>query len=105
MTLIFISKDLDLWAYMNGVVLDFLRPGKPTDNGFVELFNGNVRAECINQNWFLSLSDAQVKSATFRHDYNYVRPQSSIDHNTLMEFIKNLEASCHRKVLKGQILT
>lgn len=43
----FISRDLDLWAYMNGVVLDFSRPGKPTDNAFVEAFNGKVRAECI----------------------------------------------------------
>ena len=48
----FISKNLDLWAYMNGVILDFSRPGKPTDNAFIETFNGKVRAECIDQNWF-----------------------------------------------------
>lgn len=57
----FISKDLDLWAWMNGVTLDFSRPGKPTDNAFVESFNGKVRAECIDQYWFLSLDDARSK--------------------------------------------
>ncbi|MEM9263157.1 MAG: IS3 family transposase, partial [Pseudomonadota bacterium] len=57
----FISKDLDLWAYMNGVILDFSRPGKPTDNAYAEAFNGKVRAECIDQNWFLSIDDARLK--------------------------------------------
>lgn len=86
----FISKDLDLWAYMNGVILDFSRPGKPTDNSFVEAFNGKVRAECIDQNWFLSLTDAQVKCEAFRHEYNYERPHSSIGQKTPMEFIKSI---------------
>jgi putative transposase len=74
----FISRDLDLWAYMNGVKLDFSRPGKPTDNSFVEAFNGKVRAECIDQNWFLSLADARAKCEAFRHEYNNQRPHSSI---------------------------
>ncbi len=56
----FISKDLDLWAYQHDVVLDFSRPGKPTDNAFAEAFNGRVRAECLNAYWFLSLDDARV---------------------------------------------
>ena len=86
----FISKDLDLWAYTNGVTLDFSRPGKPTDNSFVEAFNGKVRAECIDQNWFLSLDDARVKCETFRHDYNHVRPHSSIGFKTPVEFMKSI---------------
>lgn len=57
----FISKDLDLWAWTHSVILDFSRPGKPTDNAFAESFNGRVRAECLNAFWFLSLEDAQVK--------------------------------------------
>ncbi len=57
----FISRNLDLWAYTNNVTLDFSRPGKPTDNSFVEAFNGKVRAECIDQNWLLSLADAPGK--------------------------------------------
>ena len=54
----FISRDMDLWAYQRGVVLDFSRPGKPTDNAFIEAFNGRFRAECLNQHWFLTLADA-----------------------------------------------
>lgn len=54
----FISCDLDLWAYTRGVTLDFSRPGKPTDNAFIESFNGKFRAECLNQHWFMSLADA-----------------------------------------------
>lgn len=55
----FISRDLDLWAYAHNVVLDFSRPGKPTDNAFIEAFNGRLRAECLNAHWFLSLADAE----------------------------------------------
>jgi putative transposase len=74
----FVSKDLDLWTYVNDGVLDFSRPGKPTDNSFVEAFNGKVRAECVDQNWFLSLADARLKCEAYRHDYNNERPHSSI---------------------------
>lgn len=55
------SKALDKWAYENSVALDFSRPGKPTDNGYIESFNGRFRDECLNLNWFLSLADAQRK--------------------------------------------
>lgn len=55
----FISRDLDLWAYANNVTLDFSRPGKPTDNAFIEAFNGRLRAECLNAHWFLTLADAR----------------------------------------------
>ena len=72
----FISKELDLWAYMKGVTLDFSRPGKPTDNAFIELFNGKFRAECLNANWFLSLDEARAKCEDWRRDYNEVRPHS-----------------------------
>lgn len=57
----FISKALDRWAYQNSVKLDFSRPGKPTDNAFVESFNGRLRDECLNAHWFLSLDDARSK--------------------------------------------
>ena len=74
----FVSRALDLWAYQNGVVLDFSRPGKPTDNSFVEAFNGKVRAECIDQNWFLSLADARLKCEAFRHEYNPASQHPSV---------------------------
>jgi putative transposase len=74
----FISRDLDLWAYQNDVTLDFSRPGKPTDNAFIEAFNGRLRAECLNAHWFLSLSDAREKLEDWRRDYNEVRPHGAI---------------------------
>jgi len=57
----FTSKRLDQWAYLSGVRLDFSRPGTPTDNGLIEAFNGRLHAECLNENWFLSLADAKEK--------------------------------------------
>jgi putative transposase len=74
----FVSRDLDLWAYQKGVVLDFSRPGKPTDNSFIESFNGKFRAECLNAHWFMSLDDARAKMEDWRKDYNEVRPHSAI---------------------------
>jgi putative transposase len=66
----FISKELDLWAFMRGVTLDFSRPGKPTDNAFIESLNGKFRAECLNASWFLSLDEARQKCEAWRRDYN-----------------------------------
>jgi putative transposase len=72
------SPELDLWAFMRGVTLDFSRPGKPTDNAFIESLNGKFRAECLNANWFLSLDEARRKCEAWRRDYNEVRPHSAI---------------------------
>jgi putative transposase len=74
----FISKALDLWAYEHGVTLDFSRPGKPTDNPFIESFNGSFRDECLNAHWFLSLEDAREKIEQWREEYNDFRPHSSL---------------------------
>jgi putative transposase len=74
----FISKDFDRWAYENNVTLDYSRPGRPTDNPFIESFNGSFRDECLNTNWFLSMEDAQSKVERFRRDYNEYRPHSSL---------------------------
>ncbi|MEX0681150.1 MAG: integrase core domain-containing protein, partial [Balneolales bacterium] len=78
----FISKALDLWAYENKVTLDFSRPGKPTDNLYIESFNGSFRDECLNIHWFLSLEDAHKKIEEWRVDYNHYRPHSSIEDRT-----------------------
>lgn len=74
----FISRDLDLWAYARGVTLDFSRPGKPTDNAFIEAFNGRFRAECLNAHWFLTLADAREKLEAWRRYYNEDRPRGAI---------------------------
>lgn len=78
----FVSKDLDLWAYKNKVELDFFRPGKPTDNAFIESFNSSFRKECRNQSWFLSLEEAKETIETWRQEYNERRPHSSLANRT-----------------------
>ena len=77
----FVSRDLDLWAYQRGVTLDFSRPGKPTDNAFIEAFNGKFRQECLNAHWFLTLADAGEKMEAWRRFYNEDRPHSAIGYN------------------------
>jgi putative transposase len=89
----FRSKVLDQWAYSNGVTLDFNRPGKPTDNAFIESFNGSVRAECLNGNWFLSLDDAKQKIEAWRVDYNEQRPHSALGNLAPTEFALSGRAS------------
>jgi putative transposase len=74
----FISKALDKWAYEHSVTMDFSRPGKPTDNPFIESFNGSFRDECLNIHWFLSLEDAREKIELWREEYNHFRPHSAL---------------------------
>jgi putative transposase len=83
----FISKALDLWACENNVALEFSRPGKPTDNAFIESFNGSFRDECLNVNWFLSLEDAKDKIQAFKDEYNHFRPHSALGNLTPVEAI------------------
>ncbi|MBB4807600.1 putative transposase [Chryseobacterium defluvii] len=87
----FISKEVDKWVYENRVVLDFSRPGKPTDNLYVESFNGKFRDECLSVNRFLSLEDAEKKIEDWKWDYNLFRPHSSLNDNP-----RNL-LTCRRK--------
>lgn len=82
----FISKALDKWCYEHGVKLDFSRPGKPTDNAFVESFNGRLREECLNTHWFESIDDARAKLSSWKEEYNFRRPHSALDFQTPSEF-------------------
>ena len=66
----FSGRLVDLWAYANGVVMQFSRPGKPTDNAYIESFNGSLRDECLNVHWFDDLTDAQTKLQAWRQEYN-----------------------------------
>ena len=77
----FTSRDLDLWAYVNSVTLDFSRPEKPTYNGFIEAFNSKLRSECLNAHCFMSLADAREKLETWPRHYNEDRPHSAIGYN------------------------
>jgi putative transposase len=89
----FISKALDAWAYANGVKLNFIQPGKPTQNCYIESFNGKFRDECLDEQVFVSLHDAQKKIETWRLDYNSFRPHKSLRQLTPEEFA----ARCNRQ--------
>jgi putative transposase len=78
----FRCKALDLWAAQNGVELQFIDPGKPTQNGHVESFNGKFREECLDQEWFVTLREARSKIERWRQDYNEQRPHSSLGYLT-----------------------
>jgi putative transposase len=74
----FISKALDAWAHRNDVKLEFSRPGKPTDNAYVESFNGHFREECLNQHWFETLAEPREMIEAWRLDYNTERPHRAL---------------------------
>ena len=74
----FTSRHYDAWAFSAGIQLDFIRPGRPVENCYIESFNGKLRDECLSQSWFLSLSEAQEQLDAFRKDYNETRPHSSL---------------------------
>ena len=69
---------MDAWAYGHGIRLDFIRPGKPVENGYIESFNGRLRDECLNVNLFFSLDDTKEKLEVWQQDYNQVRPHSAL---------------------------
>lgn len=89
----FTGKELDRWCYEHEVEHEFIQPGKPMQNGFVESFNGTFRDECLNEHWFTSLADARRIIEAWRIDYNEVRPHSSLDERTPGEFGGRLAAA------------
>ena len=75
----FAGRLVDLWSYSNQVVLEFSRPGKPTDNAYIESFNGSLRDECLNVHWFEDLTDAREKMQAWQREYNESRPHQSLN--------------------------
>ena len=86
----FRGRALAAWSEERGVRLEFIQPGKPAQNAFAESFNGRLRDECLNANWFTSLSDARRKIETWRQDYNEQRPHSSLKYLPPQEFARTL---------------
>lgn len=86
----FTGKVMDQWAFENNIKLDFINPGKPQENGFIESFNGKFRDECLSEHWFLSLEDARRTIEEWRIDYNENRPHSSLGNLTPKEFADQL---------------
>ena len=87
----FVGLVLDAWAYKGGERLDFIEPGRPMQNGHLESFNGKFRDECLNQHWFTDLDDARDTIATWREDYNTVRPHSALGSLTPVAFARQLQ--------------
>jgi putative transposase len=85
------SRVLDQWAYEHGVVLDFIQPGKPTQNAMIESFNGKMREELLNTRWWRSLAEARTAVAAHVEDYNQVRPHDSLARRTPHEYARTLE--------------
>ena len=84
----FRGRALAAWSEERRVRLEFIQPGKPSQNAYAESFNGRLRDECLNANWFTSLSDARRKIETWRQDYNQQRPHSSLDYLPPAEFAR-----------------
>ncbi len=84
----FRGRALAAWSEERGVRLEFIQPGKPVQNAYIESFNGRLRDECLNANWFTSLSDARRKIETWRRDYNEQRPHSSLNYLPPIEFAR-----------------
>lgn len=103
----FISKALDRWSYDRGVKLHLIQPGKPTQNAYVESFNGKFRDECLNEHWFTTLLDAREKIERWRKEYNRERPHTSLGDRTPEEFVRaegaGLRPAEHDQALKPQI--
>lgn len=82
----FTCRALDQWAFEHSVELRLIQPGKPTQNGFIESFNGRLRDECLNEHGFSDITYARKTINDRRQDYNECRPHSSLDYQTPAEF-------------------
>jgi putative transposase len=92
----FTGQLVDLWAYHHGVRIDFSRPGKPTDNAFIETFNGSLHDECLNLHWLETIGEAKSLIEAWRRDYNESRPHMALaikrPWNTLFFTVPSLQA-------------
>jgi len=95
----FTGRALDQWAYRHGVDLKLIQAGKPTQNAYIESFNGKFRDECLNEHWFSTLAEARVLINEWRRDYNERRPHSALDYLTPSEFAaraRTSDSTCER---------
>ncbi len=90
------SRAVLQWAQAQSIHWHYIRPGKPTENGYTESLNGKIRDECLNEHWFLSLAEARQIIALWKEDYNHVRPHSSLNYRTPAEFAGSQGAACAR---------
>ena len=86
----FTSNHFDAWAYERGIAVHFITPGRPVENAVIESFNGKLRDECLNTNWFETLDEARALIASWRTDYNEERPHSALGNIPPAQYVANL---------------
>ena len=86
----FVSKAILKWLGENNITTAFIDPGKPWQNGLDESFNGKLRDECLNMEWFRTRAEAKVVIESWRKHYNQERPHSSLNYQTPDEFARSL---------------
>jgi len=86
----FTGRAVDQWAYARGLRLEFIDPGRPTQNASIESFNGKFRDECLNEHWFVSLADARAIIEGWRQTYNGERPHSALGYETPATYAESL---------------
>ena len=99
----FYSRAIDRWAYRHGIQLEFIRPGKPVENSYVESLNGRLRDECLNLTLFFSIQDAREKLEKWRVDYNTRRPHSALGDLAPEEFARRVELLTKIPAIEGEI--
>ena len=87
----FTSNHFDAWAYLRGIQIDFIRPGRPVENAYIESFNGRLRDECLNTEWFSSLEDARRSIKLWQQEYNTERPHSALGDLSPAEFAAQMQ--------------
>lgn len=95
----FTSHAVLKWAQEMSVEWQYIQPGKPMQNGYIESFNGKLRDECLNEHWFIRLTEAKVIIEKWRYDYNHARPHSSLKGLTPQQFLDCLNEQKENKLV------
>lgn len=99
----FTSNGVWQWSHEKEVLWSYIEPGKPYQNGSIESFNGKLRDECLNENWFLTLRDAQREVEKWRRDYNHHRPHSALMGLTPSEVMRQFCRSTEEERARASI--
>lgn len=94
----FTGKALDQWAYEHGVALRLIEAGKPTQNAYIESFNGKFRDECLSMEYFRNRLEARVVIEQWRRHYNEVRPHSALGYLTPAQYVQNQSGNDHEAI-------
>lgn len=95
----FTSRSFDAWAYDRGVAIDYIMPGKPTQNGYIESFNGKLRDECMSTSWFESMAQAQEALDAWVRDYNEVRPHSALANDAPLQYVARVTGTTAERLM------